>query len=170
MNIAIRQACANDVEAIAELWTEASEWLAEQGSSQWQYPVRTDGIRRDVAAGTVWLAERDHKELIGTITIDSTSSPGLWRPEELANAVVIHRFVVKRSYAGQGVGSRLLRHAEEIGRQLGRHWLRLDAWTSNHKLHCYYIRSGFRRARIADTSHLPWPQRESAALFERPIP
>lgn len=170
MNIAIRQACANDVEAIAELWTEASEWLAKQGSSQWQYPVRTDGIRRDVAAGTVWLAERDHRELIGTITIDSTSSPGLWRPEELANAVIVHRFVVSRRYAGYGVGSRLLQHAEEIGRSRGRHWIRLDVWTSNTGLHDYYRRAGFRFVRVADTSRLPFPVRESGALFERPIP
>jgi|SRR5690606_7530295 GNAT superfamily N-acetyltransferase len=170
MTITIRQAGAHDTESIAELWTEASRWLASRGYSQWQYPVRIDGIARDVAAGTVWLAEHDNGELVGTITIDSTSSSGLWRPEELVDAIIIHRFVVRRRYTGCGIGARLLQHAEDIGRQHARRWIRLDAWTDNTDLHRYYRRAGFRFVRVADTSQLPSPARRSAALFERRIP
>lgn len=170
MTITIRQARGeHDVEAVATIWTEVSQWLADRGTDQWQYPVRIDALRSNVSAGDVWLAE-DDREPVGSITIDLNGTPELWSPAELADAVIIHRLVVKRSHAGRGVAERLLQHAEHIGRRQGRRWVRLDAWTNNTALHDYYRQRGFKFVRIADVSHLPYPARESAALFERPIP
>ncbi|MER7015295.1 GNAT family N-acetyltransferase [Saccharopolyspora sp. NPDC000359] len=170
MTITIRQARdERDADVVATMWTEVSEWLAKQGTDQWQYPVRIDALKSNVAAGSVWLAE-DDGEPVGTITIDLNSDPGLWSSADLADAVVIHRLVVKRSHAGRGIAAKLLQHAEQVGRRLGRHWIRLDAWTNNTALHDYYRRIGFRFVRKANTEQLPYPARESAVLFERPIP
>jgi GNAT superfamily N-acetyltransferase len=157
-----RAAGAKDIATVAKLWTDVAAWLAEQGTDQWQYPVKMYNIEASVAAGSCWLAEDDGTP-VGSITVDTNADPGLWTSAELADAVFVHRMLVSRSHAGSGLGQILLQHAENIGRQLGRHWLRLDAWTSNTRLHAYYQRAGFRLVRIAD------PDQISTALFERPI-
>jgi GNAT superfamily N-acetyltransferase len=164
VTITLRQAAGEpDIQAVAQLWTEAAAWLAQQGTDQWQYPIKMHNIRSAVAAGSCWLAE-ERGALVGTITIDTNADEGLWDDDELADAVIVHRMVVARSHAGQGIGNLLLDHAEAIGRALGRHWIRLDAWTNNTGLHSYYQRAGFRLVRITD------PYAISTALFERPIP
>ena len=40
-------------------------------------------------------------------------------------------------------------------------WLRLDAWTTNPRLHAYYIDKGFRHVRTVES-------RVSSACFQRP--
>ena len=153
----------DDIAIVAKLWTEVAAWLAEQGTDQWQYPIKMHNIEAAVAAGSCWIAEEDG-EPVGTITVDTNAEPGLWTDEELSDAVIVHRMVIARRHAGRNLGDILLQHAEDLGRKLGRHWIRLDAWTTNTLLHDYYRRVGFRLVRIAD------PTLISAALFERPIP
>jgi hypothetical protein len=46
--------------------------------------------------------------------------------------------------------------------ELGNNWVRIDVWTDNVGLHCYYEQRGFRRVRTLDLSDYP-----SGALFQR---
>ena len=64
--------------------------------------------------------------------------------------------------AGRGVGAWLLDEAAREAARRGKRLLRLDAWTSNTRLHDYYRRQGFRLVRIAG-------DRGSGALFERAV-
>lgn len=166
----IRTATVSDLPTILRWREETAAWLHGRGSDQWS----DAGLTRDsfiyrvtesIQAGTTWIAEDDDGNPLGTIAVDSTSDPGLWTPEELERAYVIHRMITDRAAAGRGVGAFMLDHAEGVARQHGRNMLILDAWTSNPDLHVYYQSQGFRCVRTVPDHYTP-----SATLFERPVP
>jgi hypothetical protein len=39
--------------------------------------------------------------------------PGLWSQAELADAMIVHRVITRRSAAGQGIGEVLLAYADQ---------------------------------------------------------
>lgn len=157
----IRQAGEPDVEVVADLWTRASQWLRQHGSDQWQYPVRLEGIRGAVHAGTCWVVERNG-EVIGTMTLDENPD-GYWLPaDHPETALYVHRMVVAESARGLDVGSAMLDWACEKAEKAGKAWVRLDAWRSNTRLHQYYRDRGFHFVRMSDR------ESPSGACFERP--
>lgn len=170
MTLTIRPATLDDLEIVAAMHREATEWLASKGLDQWQ--PRPDGrqgpervrlaISRSIERGECYLAV-DSNEPVGTITVDTYADPEFWtaddRPDE---ALYVHRMIVRRSHAGAGVGKALLDFAAELAAQAGRKWLRLDAWRTNTALHDYYRRQGFQHVRTLEYSH-----RGSGALFQR---
>lgn len=167
----IRLAAVADLPTILRWREDAAVWLHRRGSDQWS----DAGLTRDafihrvtdsIQAGATWIAEDDDGTPLGTIAVDSTSDPGLWRPEELERAYVLHRMITDRSVAaGRGVGALMLDHADRLARRAGRTMLILDAWTSNPNLHAYYESQGFRCVRTVPGHYTP-----SATLFERPVP
>ncbi|WP_245718236.1 GNAT family N-acetyltransferase [Nocardia miyunensis] len=119
-------------------------------------------VGRAVHAGETWIAE-DRGESVGTITVNDRADEGLWTPCETAEAVIVHYMIVDLRFAGNRIGSQMLAHAAALARARHRTWVRLDAWTTNTDLHDYYLRAGFRLARLAG----PEASGPSTALFER---
>ncbi len=164
----IRLATPGDVPQIVQWRHAAAQWLASIGSDQWSDIGLNDRdfekrVRESIAAGETWMAEVAGQP-VGTIAIDEWTDVGLWTAEEQANALFLHRMIIDRGSAGQGVGAVLLDHAAEVARDHGKNWLRLDAWTTNSGLHQYYRDQGFTHVRTV-TDH-PSP---STALFQRPV-
>ncbi|ATL65764.1 GNAT family N-acetyltransferase [Nocardia terpenica] len=169
MTIRIRQARLADLGTICRLRLQRTAWLAARGSDQWTRQARglpidifARAVGRSVRAGETWVAEVGG-ESAGTITVNDRADQGLWSPDELADAVIVHYMIVDLGFTGCGVGGRLLAHAGAVARARHRTWVRLDAWTANTELHDYYRRAGFRLARMAGPD-APGP---SGALFER---
>jgi len=136
-----------DIEIVAAMWVRSAAWLYSKGSDQWQYPVKMANIEAAVAADACWLAYRDDTS-IGTITLDTNAEPQYWPPEdEPNNALYVHRMVVEEAGRGEEIGSALLDWAGQRAENMGRRWLRLDAWRSNHALHRYYEDRGFELVR-----------------------
>lgn len=161
----IRPARSEDCEAIFRLRRELREWLAARGSDQWSVPVPgwADRVRADVEAGNTWVVDDDAGVVVATITVNGSTDPGLWTPDEVHDARFVHRAMVARSLAGRGIGVMLLDRADAEAAHQGAGWLRLDAWTTSPGLHAYYRRHGFRHVRTVHDAATP-----SAALFERP--
>ncbi|WP_433491702.1 GNAT family N-acetyltransferase [Nocardia grenadensis] len=171
MTVQIRPAASDDLELICRLRLQRSSWLAARGSDQWSTAACglsigyfAHVVRRAVSAWETWIAEVDGRPA-GTITINERADQELWTAAELGDSLIVHHLIVDLRYAGQGVGQQLLAHAAALVRAHGRHWVRLDAWTTNSDLHAYYLRAGFRLARIAE----PGSQSPSCALFERHV-
>jgi len=127
----------------------------------------------DLVMGKTWLVWDDRK-VAGTITLD-TEEPfaahgrPLWpthKRHELA--VYVRRVVVRRAYAGLGIGAALLDWAAHVAnRNHGATLIRIDAWTTNPGLHAYYEGQRFTRCQGRDPRELVnYP---SQALFEREI-
>ncbi|WP_367139560.1 GNAT family N-acetyltransferase [Saccharothrix sp. HUAS TT1] len=170
MSIRIRRATADDVPAIVDWRRQAAAWLAAQGSDQWSdaglsRTAFTDRVHASITRGETWIAELDGRP-VGTIAVDDHADPGLWTPDELRESVIVHRMITAPGVRGArtGVGEALLDQADAVARDRVRTWVRLDAWTTNTRLHDYYRGRGFRLVRVAD------PTRPSSALFERPVP
>jgi GNAT superfamily N-acetyltransferase len=175
----MRQARPGEEQAVVDLWTEAATWLASRGIDQWQYPPHLDRIERSIAAGECWLAVNEHDDAadvhddaanqhgrsVGTITVDRHADPDFWTPADQPDAALYaHRMVVRRDYAGAGLGHLMLDHAGGLARDAGKRWLRLDAWRDNPGLHDYYLRLGFRLVRVVEVEG-----RRSGALFQREV-
>lgn len=165
----IRQAHHNDLPTILRWRQEAAMWLATLGTDQWSDAGLTHDsfqqrVTNSITTGETWIAEDDDGTPLGTIAVDSTADAGLWKPEELRGAYVIHRMIIDRRAAGRDVGSALIDHAVDLAQQDGRVRLVLDAWTTNEGLHRYYRSQGFRHVRTVPDHWTP-----SAVLFEREV-
>lgn len=164
----IRRARPDELVTLVQLRRQAAAWLAAQGLDQWveDWPSTEEmvvGVAQDLQHGHTWLAVDDSDQVHGTVTVKPTTYPGLWTSEEEATALFASRLIVDRAAAGQGIGALLLDFAGQLAQEQGREWLRLDAWTTNTRLHAYYRQQGFRHVRTVGDFYTP-----SAACFERP--
>jgi len=80
------------------------------------------------------------------------------------DALYLHRMIVAREAAGSNLGAQMLDWASRESRRQGRDFLRLDAWSTNERLHSYYRDLGFEQVRTLRLSH-----RGSGALFEKRV-
>lgn len=156
-----------DVPRLLQFRIDAAAWLAPLGTDQWANPFPPERIAESVSAGEVFIfKEREPSEAVATVTLDRKIDPelrDLWTSAELAEpALYVHKLTVDRLYAGRGLGGRILDWAGDRAAQQGAEWLRLDAWTSNTKLHQYYLRQGFQHVRTT-----PDPDEVSGWLAQR---
>lgn len=170
--------------ALLAILDGAGEWLGTQGTDQWAGSRwRAEELRPDLATGGLRMAEkvliRDIPDAgsgpveadrgrvprrpvpVATMALGEAAS-SCWLPaDDPASALYLSHFAVDRCCAGLGVGSWLIGEAAGEAARRGKRSLRLDAWTTNRRLHDYYRRQGFRLVRIAGA--------RSGALFERAV-
>ncbi len=161
----IRLAEANDIELIMSLLDEVITWLADLGLDQWQgnRARQRQHVATDIGEESLFVVEKLGK-VVATITIDEQADADFWRHKDNPlSALYVHRMAVAPAEAGIGLGSAMLDWAAEQVERRDRALLRLDAWSTNDKLHQYYKQLGFRLLR----NH-PVEGRGSGALFERP--
>ncbi|MFD5014619.1 GNAT family N-acetyltransferase [Streptomyces chartreusis] len=136
-----------DVTKLLAFREEASVWLSQLGTDQWQRPYPADKLMETITAGTVFMV-RDGEATAATITLTSEAEAGLWTDEELAEpSLFINKLTVARTHAGRNLGGGLLNWAGDRAFRMGAKWLRLDAWTTNAGLQQYYRRQGFEHVR-----------------------
>jgi len=133
------------------MWNHAAALLAQNGSDQWQYPVKLHNIYAAIDSRTLWLAT-DHKGLlVATITVDQHADPALWFPEDHPDdALYLHRMITNQSARGNEIGSALIDWASRLAVRNKLKWIRLDAWRSNRALWKYYTDRKFELVRVVD--------------------
>lgn len=142
MIIAVRQAAIQDAAIVAEILTEAASWLEQAGMPMWRAGELTAAkIEADVKAGLFFLAECAGQPA-GTVKFQLEDAL-FWPDRPVGEAAYIHRLAVRRSHAGMGVASALMRWAVERAAALGRRYLRLDCEASRPRLRAVYERFGF---------------------------
>ena len=96
------------------------------------------------------IVARSGSDLVGGCAlVTHPTSEWAGRPEP---SLYVHKLVVARSHAGQGIAQRILRWCEERARAEGVPRLRLDCWDGNAKLRSFY-RACTYREREAVPSH-----------------
>ena len=152
MPLTLRQATPDERDVILELLNDSIRWLQDMGIDQWAKPWpdeerRNKRIARDLSEGKTWLAagrygrrRDDHHR--------SRRQRHLAAEKRSEKAVYVRRVIVRRRYAGLGLGARLLDWAADVAaRAHEARWIRIDVWTTNRRLHAYYRRQGFRYPR-----------------------
>ncbi|AEM88321.1 GNAT family N-acetyltransferase [Streptomyces violaceusniger] len=126
---------------------EAASWLKELGTDQWSRPYPGDLLLASIETGTVFMV-RDGDQTAATITLTPEAEDGLWTEAEMSEpSIFANKLTVARTHAGQNLGGRLLNWAGDRAYRASAKWLRLDAWTTNEELQCYYLRQGFEHVR-----------------------
>jgi GNAT superfamily N-acetyltransferase len=125
----------------------------------------------DLIKGKTWIVW-DGATAAATITIDTEEPLDLneqpvW-PEDKRHqpALYVRRVIVRRRYAGDGLGAALLDWAADIAKNDQEvSLIRIDVWTTNTELHAYYESQDFVRCMGRNPRDLTdYP---SQALFER---
>ena len=168
----LRVDCATPrhLRVVTDLLAEAVEWLAERRTDQWPspYPERI-AVRASIDRGDTHVAcvAGDH---VATLSIYG-EDPVFWgaRPP---GAGYLHRLVVARRAAGQGLGERLIDWAGAHVAAQGRRYLRVDCGAENASIRAYYERLNFqhlgdREVTIEGAGSAKGPWR--ASLYERSI-
>ncbi|MER6989983.1 GNAT family N-acetyltransferase [Saccharopolyspora hirsuta] len=127
-------------EAVA--WLVANGRSGQWGSSPWsESQKRREHIAEMVGGGTTWIAEVDGRAA-GAMTLSSDPHP--YVPPVDEPELYISLLVSSRAYAGMGVGSGLLAHAQQEAERLGVGLLRVDCYAGGEgRLVDYYRRNGF---------------------------
>lgn len=168
----ITRATLADVDVIMSWRRERVAWLAGLGQDQWSIPLPRSAVATTVSAGQAWLVW-DGPDPVATVTMTAyTDLDDLWKPDrdpealwypedDPADALYVAKMMIPLSHAGTNLGGEILDWAGGRAYDAGVTWLRLDAWTTNHRLHDYYRRQGFHHVRTVAT-------RVSGACFQRP--
>jgi GNAT superfamily N-acetyltransferase len=166
--LALSQARNADVPTIAGLIQEAANWLRTKDTDQWARPWPDQAglenrIKASIRLRTTWICWHDATPA-ATITADPREDPYWSDVHRGEPAVYVHRLVVSRKYAGEGLGAALLDWAGDTARrEHGAAWIRVSAWTTNRSLHDYYRRQGFFFIGFHADGSYP-----SGARFEKP--
>jgi GNAT superfamily N-acetyltransferase len=170
--VIITRAVPTDVEIIMEWRRERVAWLQSQGQDQWCIPLPRSAVAATVMAGQTWMVWEVHEPL-ATITLTAYGDfEELWKPDrdpealwypqdDPGDALYVSKMMVPGQHAGKDLGGEMLDWAGGRAFDAGLTWLRLDAWTTNTKLHEYYKSVGFKYVRTV-------PSRVSGACFQRP--
>jgi GNAT superfamily N-acetyltransferase len=157
-----RAATANDVPTASQILTEASDWEESQGfPAPWPRPFPADLLLAASSRHELFLVEDSSGAPVGTITLQWADIP-FWG-ERPPDAGYVHRFAIRRSYGGQGIGRRMIEWAGERTRGRGRYKLRLDCLTASQPLHRYYQSLGFHP--VGEITQGGFP----CTLFEKPL-
>jgi GNAT superfamily N-acetyltransferase len=134
----LRKARPDEIEVVLAVLADAAAWLRKRGVEQWPDRFPSDWVTPAIGAGETWLAEHDGK-IVGSLVVQ-WDDPLFWAGYP-SDAGYLHRLAVRRH--GDGLGSRLLRWAEDHAAAEGKTYLRLDCVASNESLCAYYERAGY---------------------------
>ncbi len=158
---------SSDRQLVHKIRRDAERWLTTKGTDQYQRGIDHHAVTRridrqlDTGEFHGW---RINGEIVAIIALGEPDAD-LWSPAEVAEPqTYIHRLLVADAHHGKGYGTAVLEAVAELARDRGDRWIRLNCWTSNTKLHEYYISQCFEHVRTVDL-----PGRMSGALFQRPV-
>jgi ribosomal protein S18 acetylase RimI-like enzyme len=139
----LEPAVAGDAAALAALRDEAARWLLAAGFCQWEVGEYTaEQFARSIERDDVLVVRRCSR-IVSTVTIASDDDV-IWLGRARSDAAYIHRLIVARSHAGQGLGRAVVAATEELMRQHGARFARLDYVAANPALGEYYHRLGYQ--------------------------
>jgi ribosomal protein S18 acetylase RimI-like enzyme len=142
LEIDLEAASLDDVEEMLRLRQRVSAWLASQDIDLWQTPLPEGRLVEWIQDHEV-LVQRDGDCIIGAVAL-LAHDPDLWG-EDTTAATYVHALMVDRSYAGQGLGARMLERVETIARARGARYVRLDAGANLERLQRWYDARGYER-------------------------
>lgn len=153
----IRKATAADIPAISAIY-EAIHDGEERGETTtgWLrnvYPVEATAVA-SLEKGTLYVME-DEGQIVASAKIDGEQVPCYddcrWQYEAPPEQVlVLHTLVVDPACKGKGCGSAFVKFYEELARQQGRPFLRIDTNARNSAARALYKKLGYTEPGIVD--------------------
>ncbi|MCH4891080.1 GNAT family N-acetyltransferase [Acidaminobacter sp. JC074] len=141
----IRLAKKGDIQEIMAIVEVIIDEMMEVENYQWDqtYPRKEDFLR-DIENETLYVYESGH--IGGFICIDF-SRPNEYKDLKWSSndkAPVIHRMAVSSKFRGQGVAVDLMKHAENLCKDMGLAYIHTDTYSSNKAMNNLLIKMGYR--------------------------
>ncbi len=151
MHLNISKALHSDLDALESLYDALNDYLhAHVNYPGWKkgvYPTRKEAMHF-FESDTLYVAKIDGK-LVGSLALthEPEASPvrNHWLIDASYDALfVIHVFVIHPDYLRQGIGTKMLQFAEELGRQQNIQSIRLDVYAHNTAAIKAYEKNGYQ--------------------------
>lgn len=143
-----RKATAQDIGRIMEIIGDGQRQLARQGVDQWQdgSPSR-ETICSDIEQGVSHLLQ-DGEEIIATVAITFAHEEtydgifeGQWLSDEPYG--VVHRIAVSDGCKGKQIAMQIMRYAEQVTLEQGRHSVKVDTHADNTSMQRLLQKCGY---------------------------
>jgi len=132
-----------DLEPFVELLESAAQWLWVKGIRQWRpgsMRAQRTPLERWTRSGHLVVARSEADLVGGCALVPEPTAEWAFHSEP---SHYVHKLVVARSHAGQGIGRLVLRWCQGQAQDAGMSRLRLDCWDGNAKLRAFYRECGF---------------------------
>jgi ribosomal protein S18 acetylase RimI-like enzyme len=141
-DVTLTPATSADLPRVLAILEDAAAWLQSRGIDQWRPgQFHADALLTSIEHQELYLAQVEGRDA-ATIILQ-WSDPKFWPPENHDTAGYIHKLAVHRSFAGQGLGQRLIDWASTRATERGKQFLRLDCMATNPSLCRFYENLGF---------------------------
>lgn len=146
----IRETRIQEIKQIMTIIRMAQQSLRSSSIDQWQdgYP-NEEVIMEDIRKRQSYVVEKDGK-LIGTAVISLEKehtydkiTNGEWMTGKETVYVVIHRIATHEECKRQGIAGRLLKYAEEVGKEHGAVSIRIDTHPDNFIMQSWLGKNDF---------------------------
>lgn len=144
----IRKATAKDLDAIMDIVWRTIMLLQSEGNDQWdnKYPSRDD-FSRDIAEGTLYVCEME-STVVGFICCNRISpkehASVPWHRDS-ATVLILHRFAVSPKFHRRGIGTSLMRKADELAAASGCTSIRTDTNSLNLRMQALFLSCGYEK-------------------------
>jgi ribosomal protein S18 acetylase RimI-like enzyme len=129
---------------------ERAQWLQAKGLDQWKEFVAggEDILARRFREGMVLLVERGGQD--AACAVLQWKDPFWGDLGADGRSVWVHSLAVRRTFAGRGLGKRLLAFIESMGLASRKDFCRLDVIEANGRLKAYYRALGYKETAVQD--------------------
>jgi GNAT superfamily N-acetyltransferase len=143
----IRKANSTDIKQIMIIIRETIAEMHSYGNHQWDenYPQEKDFLQ-DIQRGDLYVSDREGS-LVGFACIkkvepaEYTSLP--WSLQE--PAMIVHRMAVAPAYRRSGIGTELMKFADEYALKNNVRYLKTDTYSINTKMNALFVKCGYKR-------------------------
>lgn len=162
-----------DLDVLEELFRLAIAYQHTRGADGW-HGMNRPLIEREISRQLHWKIVED--ERIACFFSVAHSDRLVWDEKDTDPSIYLHRIVTNPAFRGKGYVKYIVAWAEDLGRALGKRYIRLDTGRDNQRLNAYYRECGFEYCGIKqfdDPSDPAVPAHylgSGLSLFERKIP
>lgn len=157
----IRRGKKEDLKSIMKMVEATIVMMREEQNDQWDelYPTLND-FEQDLQNQSLYILE-ENGGIMGSITItqnlpiEYNQSSILWR--KIEQAYTTYRLVVDPAARGRGVATKLILFAEEIAKQNGTPYLKIDTYALNKQAQKLFQKNGFHKAGEMAYGGKKWP-------------
>lgn len=142
----MRKAVIEDIKNVMEIIKETIVEMHSYGNYQWDenYPQEKDFLD-DIQKGHLFVIEREGK-LVGFVCINKVEPVeynGLnWSLND--DAMVVHRMAVNPACRKNGIGTELMKFADELALKNNIRYLKTDTYSLNSKMNRLFEKCGYK--------------------------
>lgn len=129
-----------DIDALFNLYDEATEYQKEVGIINWKGFERAL-VEREIAEGRQYKIVENAD--IACVFVITYSDPLIWGAADADPAIYIHRIATNPAYRGRSHVKHIVEWAKKHALELGKAFIRMDTGSGNDRLNNYYQSCGF---------------------------